>query len=151
MEVLESVEPTPFRLGNFTLLTKVFGLFERSQSVIDGFQHGFRIGYKETRETRWKDSAVPVDQEARAQLAAQIQEEVQDYGRMIGPLPPRIPAWLKYVMVSPVSLIPKKAMGVIVPKKFRLIFNLSWGKLFGLSVNDGIDNEDFEVRFITFD
>ena len=151
MEVLESVEPTPFRLGNFTLLTKVFGLFERSKSVIDGFQHGFRIGYKGTRETRWKDSAVPVDKEARAQLAAQIHEEVQDFGRMIGPLPPRVPAWLKYVMVSPVSLIPKKAMGVIVPKKFRLIFNLSWGKLFGLSVNDGIDNEDFEVCFITFD
>ena len=41
-------------------------------------------------------------------------------------------------------------MGVIIPNKWRLIFNLSFGKLWGLSVNDGIDKLVFSFNFITF-
>ena len=85
----------------------------------------------------------------RLLLDSQVQKEVKA-GRVLGPLPNVCPSWWKYAMVSPISLIPKKSMGVIIPNKWRLIFNLSFGKLWGLSVNDGIDKLVFSFNFITF-
>jgi hypothetical protein len=40
-------------------------------------------------------------------------------------------------------------MGVPIPEKFRMIQNLSWGKLFGSSVNDGIPSELTECVFVS--
>ena len=74
-----------------------------------------------------------------------------NHGRMIGPLPDRKPSFLDFLVVSPIHLIPKRSNGVPIPDKYRMIHNLSWGHLFGTSVNDGINVSEFETVYIKFD
>ena len=150
-EFADKIRPSPFKLGNFVMLSKALGTWNsaNTQYVIDGFQNGFRIGYEGKREIRWQESVVSPILQERLLLDSQVKKEVKA-GRVLGPLPNISPSWWKYAMVSPISLIPKKSMGVVIPGKWRLIFNLSWGKLWGLSVNDGIDKFDFSFNFITF-
>ena len=137
--LIGSLSRSPFKLNHFMVLCKAIGIFqsENVQNIIHGFQHGFRIGYEHQRETRWKNSFVSPVLAERVLLANKIGEDVSA-GRIIGPLPNVVPTGWSFAMVSPVSLIPKRSLGVIIPDKWRLIFNLSWGKIFGLSVNDGI-------------
>ena len=57
-------------------------------------------------------------------------------------LPPDVP----FVRMSPSSVIPKVSMGEpVVPIKWRVFFNLSWGKKWKESVNCGIETGRMEM------
>ena len=150
-DVLENVKPTPFLLGNFNVLHRTLlpcsALF---LDLITGFREGFRLGYRGDRNTRWKRSDEPADPDLKIRTLNMLSKETQA-GRMIGPLRDKKPTFLDFLVVSPIYLIPKKSNGEPIPDKFRLIHNLSWGKLTGTSVNDGIDKAEFEVKYIQFD
>jgi len=150
-EVLNAVKPTPFKLGNFVALTNVF-LADSAElgRVVSGFRDGFELGYEGPRSTKWKTSEVPDEPELVTRVREHLKKEIAA-GRLIGPLPNIVPVYIKFVRVSPVRLIPKKSMGQILANKYRLIHNLSHGKISKSSVNDFIDKEKFELVYIRVD
>ena len=150
-ETLRSVRPSPFQLGNFVAFASTFlPDSEVLGKVVTGFRHGFKVGYEGPRTTKWGTSAIPEEPELVVRVREHLQKEI-DAGRMIGPLPNIVPVYLKFVRVSPVRLIPKKSMGVAIANKFRLIHNLSHGKISHSSVNDWINVENFELEYIRVD
>ena len=150
-EVLNAVKPTPFQLGNFVALTNVF-LPDSAEldRVVSGFRDGFELGYEGPRSTKWGTSEVPDEPELVTRIRDHLKKEIAA-GRLIGPLPNIVPVYIKFVRVSPVRLIPKKSMGQIIANKYRLIHNLSHGKISKSSVNDWINNENFELVYIRTD
>jgi len=71
-------------------------------------------------------------------------------GRLIGPLPNYKPSFLDHLSVSPISLLEKRSMGMILPGKYRLIHDLSHGKIFSNSVNNFIDKDEFNSEYLKF-
>jgi len=150
-EALASVRPSPFQLGNFIAFSNTFlPDTEILGRVVGGFRDGFKVGYEGPRTTKWGISAVPEEPELVTRVRDHLQKEI-DAGRLIGPLPNIVPVYLKFVRTSPVRLIPKKSMGVVLEGKFRLIHNLSHGKISHSSVNDWIDVRKFELEYIKMD
>lgn len=150
-EVLDNVQPSPFKLGNFAAFHKTFFAdTEKFKEVVKGFQLGFRLGYHGVRNERWGRSPEPEDPDMKERILNILRKEI-NHGRVIGPLPDQKPSFLDFLVVSPIHLIPKRSNGVPIPDKYRLIHNLSWGRLFRTSVNDGIDVSEFETVYIKFD
>jgi hypothetical protein len=146
---LHNIQPSPVKLGNLTLLLKAFELQTEFDDIIQGFQHGFRLGHTGPRTTILKNSRIPPITLAKEKLEEYISREI-GIGRLIGPLS-RGDALsiLRFLHTSPVSLIPKKSMGLPIENKFRMIHNASWGKLHGNSVNDGIPEEHTKCEYVT--
>ena len=150
-EALRSVRPSPFQLGNFVAFSNTFlPDSDVLEKVVLGFRNGFKIGYEGPRTTKWGTSAVPEEPDLVIRVRDHLRKEI-DAGRLIGPLPNIVPVYLKFVRVSPVRLIPKKSMGVAIVNKYRLIHNLSHGKISQSSVNDWINVENFELQYIRVD
>ena len=144
-----SVQPSPIRLGNLAALLHALELHQEFQDVLSGFQHGFRLGYMGPRTSGSTPSTLPVDPTARQQLLSYIARELA-IGRLIGPIPRETAVQLlEWMRTSPVSLIPKKNMGIPIADKWRMIQNLSWGKRWGTSVNNGIPSEHTTCVFVS--
>ena len=113
----------------------------RVEFVLNGLCLGFRIGFHKHQKlrsaTKNKESASSNPQV----IDSYIDNEVR-LGRVAGPFatPP-----LPHLQVSSFGVIPKRGQ----PGKWRLIVDLSSPR--GLSVNDGIDREEFTLQYIRVD
>jgi len=109
--------------------------------VLQGLQHGFRLGFKPARRLkaakRNKPSAFRNPQVIDDYLALEVSR-----CRVAGPFP-FIP--IPNLQVSSFGVIPKKGQ----PGKWRLIIDLSSPG--GYSVNDGICADEFSMHYITLD
>jgi len=109
--------------------------------VLEGLQHGFRLGFHPVRRLKPAKKNKP--------SAFQNPKVIDDYlaievarGRVAGPFPsPPLPN----LQVSSFGVIPKKGQ----PGKWRLIVDLS--SPHGSSVNDGIDPDEFSMHYIHLD
>ena len=109
--------------------------------VLNGLQHGFRLGFQPARKLKPARKNKP--------SAFQNPKVIDDYlatevarGRVAGPFPsPPLPN----LQVSSFGVIPKKGQ----PGKWRLIVDLS--SPHGSSVNDGIDADEFSLHYIHLD
>ena len=109
--------------------------------VLEGLEHGFRLGFQPARRLRVAKRNKP--------SAFQNPHVIDDYlanevarSRVAGPFP-SIP--LPNLHVSSFGVIPKKGQ----PAKWRLIVDLSSPR--GSSVNDGIDPDEFSMHYIKLD
>ncbi|KAK3734847.1 hypothetical protein QZH41_011755 [Actinostola sp. cb2023] len=113
----------------------------RVEFVLNGLCLGFRIGFHKHQKlrsaTKNKESASSNPQV----IDSYIDNEVR-LGRVAGPFatPP-----LPHLQVSSFGVIPKRGQ----PGKWRLIVDLSSPR--GLSVNDGIDRDEFTLQYIRVD
>jgi hypothetical protein len=148
-EILGTYQTTTFRLDNFCCFLTGLKLEKKFEHIVFGFKKGFRIQYKGDWSKTINHSPIPESIEAKQKLAEYIQRELT-IGRLLGPFN-RAPEILQPIKTSPVSLIPKKTMGVAIPGKYRMIHNASSGKLFGNSVNCGISDEDSTVTYTSFE
>ena len=109
--------------------------------VLDGIQHGFRLGFRPSRRLRAAKTNKP--------SAAQNPKVIDDYlalevskCRVAGPFQS---APLPNLQISSFGVIPKKGQ----PGKWRLIVDLSSPR--GSSVNDGISADEFSMHYIKVD
>ena len=107
--------------------------------LIEGFTHGFRLGYFGPRYPRDSPCLPSVLRNEQATLD-KIKAEI-DLGRMAGPFQKRP---LGTLQCSPIGLVPKSK-----PGEFRLISHLSFPT--GSSINDGISKEECSVQYASFD
>ena len=130
--------PTPVRSD--ILETKLQG-YDKQQTVklVNGFKFGFRLGFQ--RDTTTSSSAQNVKNhksalQNREQVFLKLAKE-SIKNRIAGPF--RQPPF-QNLNCSPLGLVPKN-----VPRKFRLIHDLSYPKHF--SVNAGISQENSWVQY----
>ena len=130
--------PTPVRSD--ILETKLQG-YDKQQTVklVNGFKFGFRLGFQ--RDTTTSSSAQNVKNhksalQNREQVFLKLAKE-SIKNRIAGPF--RQPPF-QNLNCSPLGLVPKN-----VPRKFRLIHDLSYPKHF--SVNAGIPQENSWVQY----
>ena len=116
-----------------------------TQYIVNGFQHGFELGYTGPRNRRNESHNIPLSVGNPTKLWNKIMKEVQ-LGRYAGPFsrPP-----YKNFIQSPIGLVPKDK-----GKKTRLIFHLSYD--FGpsedqKSVNYHIPIEKCSVKYRDLD
>ena len=108
-----------------------------AQYVLHGFSFGFPIGYEGPRRAR-RAPNLPSAQ-CRPQVISDYLSTECRLGNTAGPFPsPPFPN----LVTSPLGAIPKKRSG-----KWRLIMHLSYPD--GHSINDGINIDDFPLRYIT--
>lgn len=149
-EAIKHYKPTGVKLGNLSLLANIVKAHPREfEEVFAGFRMGFCVGYTGPRTTMRGATRIPEAEDMRRILVDSVEKE-KLAGRLLGPLNGAYHG-LDYVRTSPISVIPKTAMGVPRPGKYRLIHNLSWGKMEGKSVNDGISDEEARVEYLSFD
>ena len=100
-ETLTSVRPSPFQLGNFVAFASTFlPDSEVLDKVVNGFRHGFKVGYEGPRTTKWGTSAIPEEPELVVRVREHLRKEI-DAGRMIGPLPNIVPVYLNSLECLP--------------------------------------------------
>ena len=109
--------------------------------VLDGLRNGFRLGFQHSRKLKSANKNKPSANHHPEVIDRYLAHEVS-LGRVAGPFPS--PPFL-HLHVSSFGVIPKKGQ----PGKWRLIVDLSSPA--GLSVNDGIDPEEFTLQYITVD
>ena len=105
--------------------------------LIRGLTFGFRVSYQGNHSPRPASNLR--SSLARPQVIDSYLEAECQAGHTIGPFPS--PPLTNFV-VNPLGAVPKKRSG-----KWRLIMHLSYPP--GSSVNDGIDVEDFPLRYST--
>ena len=109
--------------------------------VLEGLQHGFRLGFQPVRRLKPAKKNKPSDFQNPKVIDHYLAIEVAR-GRVAGPFPsPSLPN----LQVSSFGVIPKK----VQPDKWRLIVDLS--SPHGSSVNDGIDPDEFSMHYIHLD
>ena len=153
-ELRANLKPTRVRVGALEALLAALQLHDEYNDVIQGFAEGFRLGYQADRTSLFTRSRIPDEAALQDHLRNHLETETKVEGRILGPFPyhpTQAPSWLSFIRFSPISLLPKRTCGLALRDKFRLIWNGSWGKLFGVSVNDGIPREVYACRFVTFD
>lgn len=118
-----------------TLLIHSSYNLEKTNYLVQGFTHGFDIGYRGPDINRNANNLIST-KNYFTQTHNFIKKEL-GLRRVVGPFesPPFTP-----FSVSPIGLIPKST-----PGKFRMIQHLSFPS--GLSVNDGINAEDASVNY----
>ena len=105
--------------------------------LLQGFTWGFKVGYSGPHYPR--PSSNLRSALARPQVIDKYLEAECQAGHTLGPFPsPPLPNFV----VNPLGAVPKKRSG-----KWRLIMHLSYPP--ESSVNDGIDNKDFPLRYST--
>ena len=109
--------------------------------VLDGLRNGFRLGFQHSKKLKSAKSNKASANQHSEVIDRYLANEVS-LGRVAGPFSsPPFPT----LHVSSFGVIPKKGQ----PGKWRLIVDLSSPG--GLSVNDGIDPEEFSMQYITVD
>ena len=132
---------SPLNVSQFTLDLAGHPDRQAVAYVLNGLQHGFRLGFQPARKLKPARKNKP--------SAFQNPKVIDDYlatevarGRVAGPFPsPPLPN----LQVSSFGVIPKKGQ----PGKWRLIVDLS--SPHGSSVNDGIDADEFSMHYIHLD
>ena len=132
---------SPLNVSRFTLDLAGHPDRQAVTYVLEGLQHGFRLGFQPVCRLKPTQKNKP--------SAFQNPEVIDDYlafevarGRVAGPFPsPPLPN----LQVSSFGVIPKKGQ----PGKWRLIVDLS--SPHGSSVNDGIDPDEFSMHYIHLD
>ena len=110
--------------------------------ILEGLQHGFRIGYKHTGQPRRAAKRnLPSANEHPDIITKYLALECSK-GRTIGPLPV---AAIPHLQINRIGVIPKKS----TPGKWRLITDLSHPRT--KSVNDGIDPDTISLTYIKVD
>ena len=108
--------------------------------VLDGFRHGFRIGFEYSRaECRRARRNLPSGRK-NADVVDRYLRQEQSLGRLIP-----VQSDLSRLQVSPVGIIPKPHQ----PGKWRLILDLSSPR--GGSMNDGIDRQLCSLSYTRID
>ena len=109
--------------------------------VLDGLRNGFRLGFQHYKKLKSAKSNKASANQHSEVIDHYLANEVS-LGRVAGPFssPP-----FPNLHVSSFGVIPKKGQ----PGKWRLIVDLSSPG--GLSVNDGIDPDEFTMPYITVD
>ena len=109
--------------------------------VLDGLRNGFRLGFQQSKQLKSAKSNKASANQHSEVIDRYLANEVS-LGRVAGPFssPP-----FPHLHVSSFGVIPKKGQ----PGKWRLIVDLSSPG--GLSVNDGIDPDEFTMQYITVD
>ena len=109
--------------------------------VLDGLRNGFRLGFQHSKKLKSAKSNKASANQHSEVIDHYLANEVS-LGRVAGPFssPP-----FPNLHVSSFGVIPKKGQ----PGKWRLIVDLSSPG--GLSVNDGIDPDEFTLQYITVD
>ena len=110
---------------------------EKTEYLISGFKHGFRIGFLGKR-TEQDSPNLPSALANKDIVSQKIQSELRA-GRIAGPFSAKPFPNFK---TSPLGLVPKST-----PGEFRLIHHLSWPRTDGSSVNDGIPPEFSHVQY----
>ena len=109
--------------------------------VLDGLQHGFRLGFRPTRRLRVAEKNKPSAFQNPTVIDDYLANEVSRC-RVAGPFP-LLP--LPNLQISSFGVIPKKGQ----PGKWCLIVDLSSPR--GSNVNDGINPDDFSMHYIKLD
>jgi len=109
--------------------------------VLDGLRNGFCVGFQDSKRLKSAKSNKPSANQHPEVIDHYLAHEIS-LGRVAGPFssPP-----FPNLNVSSFGVIPKKGQ----PGKWRLIVDLSSPG--GLSVNDGIDPNEFTLQYITVD
>ena len=117
---------------------------EKTEYLIEGFTHGFDIGYRGPTEIKQKSQNLKLTVGDEIELWNKVMKEVQA-GRYAGPFE-EIP-FDSYIQ-SPIGLVPKDG-----GKKTRLIFHLSHprDKKKGISVNGNTPEDMTKVKYSDFD
>ena len=129
---------TPLRVERFTRELQSHPNQIQVSYVLNGLRHGFRLGFQQHHTLkpakRNKDSAINNPQVIDSYLENEVRRQ-----RVAGPYDsPPIPD----LQISSFGVIPKRGQ----PGKWRLIVDLSSPR--GLSVNDGIDREEFTLQYV---
>ena len=129
---------TPLRVERFTRELQSHPNQIQVSYVLNGLRHGFRLGFQQHHTLkpakRNKDSAINNPQVIDSYLENEVRRQ-----RVAGPYDsPPIPD----LQISSFGVIPKRGQ----PGKWRLLVDLSSPR--GLSVNDGIDREEFTLQYV---
>ena len=130
---------SPWNVSQFTLDLAGHPDRQAVAYVLNGLQHGFRLGFQPARRLKPARKNKPsAFQNPNLVIDDYLATEVAR-GRVVGPFPsPSLPN----LQVSSFGVIPKKGqLG-----KWRLIVDLS--SPHGSSVNDGIDPDEFSMHYI---
>ena len=106
---------------------------------MEGFLHGFRLGYTGSRVAR-ESICLPTALHNPSVTWSKLNKEIS-LGRIVGPFESRP---LPRLQCSPIGILEKKQ-----PGEFRLITHLSFPA--GSSINDGIPDAMSSVKYTTFD
>jgi hypothetical protein len=152
--VAQGLQPTHLRLGALLSWLTAMALQEEYADVLRCFEHGLELGYQGPRTTFLSRTSIADDNQNRI-LTDHVEAEVtKGHIAHLGPYSPNgqtLPSWLEYLRVSPISAIPKRSNGVPIRDKYRVIHNLSHGKLYQRSVNQYIDPAAYTFEFVKFD
>ena len=130
---------SPLQLAAWSAVLRSHPDTEFAGYILEGIQHGFRIGYDYTAHTCTSaTSNLPSAKDHPEIITEYIATEVAK-GRILGPFPTHS---IPDVQVSRIGVIPKKSK----PGKWRLIMDLSFPH--GKSVNDGIDADMASLSYI---
>ena len=105
--------------------------------LLDGLQHGFRVGYAAKTPLRPVQGNLPSASLHPEVIDTYIADEVRE-GRMLGPFRP---GQIPNLHVNRMGVVPKGHS----PGRFRLITDLSFPE--GASLNDGISSELCSLRY----
>ena len=98
-EVLrQHLQPSKVRVGALIAFLSAFELKEQYQDVVDGFTHGFRVGYEPERSSQYVTSRIPEEPELQTFMRDHLKAESRTDGRILGPFPydpQKPPSWLK--------------------------------------------------------
>ena len=109
--------------------------------ILDGLRNGFRLDFNQFRRLKSAKKNKPSANQNAEVVDRYLANEVS-LGRVLGPLPsPPLPN----LHMTNFGVIPKRGQ----PGKWRLIVDLSSPG--GLSINDGINPENFSLKYITVD
>ena len=114
---------------------------EETEFLIDGFRHGFSLGYQGPQKRKDLSDNIPITVGSKVDLWNKVMKEVS-LGRFAGPYtrPP-----FKYFVQSPIGLVPKAG------GQTRLIFHLCVFANGNLSINDWTPEHLCSVKYRDLD
>ena len=139
IELFHDPVVSPVTPVKVTVLQTLLNGYDDAEYLIDGFTHGFKLGYMGPRHSSFAENLRSC-QELPQVVATKIEKEVSQ-GRVKGPFPS--PPMTNF-RISPIGVVPKKVEG-----QYRLIHLLSYPE--GSSVNDFIDDDFSKVQYAAFD
>ena len=138
---------TPINVREFKKLLYALGYDkQKSDHLIEGFTHGFSLGYKGSYERKLESNNIPLKVGSPTVLWNKLMKKVKEH-RVAGPFK-KVPS--QFYVQSPIGLVPKAGNS----GKTRLIFHLLYD--FGqteekCSINFHTPKEDCKVKYNDLD
>ena len=136
---LTTKAPSPINLEVLKVWLREYPDPKVAKFLIEGFTFGFRVRCS-LRDVSTQGPNLLSVRTHLVETRAKLQKE-WELGRIGGPVPQ---GFYPFLHINPLGLVPKST-----PGEWRLITHLSYPK--GLSVNDGISEEDKTVTYAKFD